>query len=164
MQKDTIQERVQQFREHLGLTKKIFSQETGMNLSSIYRIETGETKLSKAFLNILKIRFAANPDWILTGEGEMFITPKEYIDKGIELLGDEKFNAGIIRMLRDPRYAKLQSVIKMENVTEENIDDELRILLQKVAQLWQQGDERTKKVLVQFVGAFPEVGENEKNK
>ncbi len=83
MQKELSRERVKRFREYLGFEKKEFSQELGMNVSSIYRIESGEAKISKAFLNNLKIHFAANPDWVLTGEGEMFISPEEYIDNGI---------------------------------------------------------------------------------
>ncbi len=95
MRNKLSRERVKQFREYLGFKKKEFSQELGMNLSSIYRIQSGEAKTSRAFLNNLKIHFAANPDWILTGEGEMFISPKAYIDKGIELLGEQKIGAGI---------------------------------------------------------------------
>ena len=129
-----------------------------MNLSSIYRIESGETKITKAFLNILKIRFAANPDWIMTGEGDMFISPEEYIDKGIALLGEQKIGAGIISVLRDSRYEKLQSFIETEKAIDGKMDDELKELLQQVVKVWGQGDERNRRTVVQFVKAFLENG------
>lgn len=154
MQNGLVKKRVEQFREHLGLAKKDFSQEIGMNLSSIYRIESGETKVSKAFLNILKIRFAANPEWIMTGEGEMFISAKEYIDKGIELLGDQKISAGIASVLKDPQYEKIQSFIKAEKGIDNKINDELQVLLQQVFQVWEHGDEKTRKALVNFIRAY----------
>jgi hypothetical protein len=107
-------------------------------------------------VDLLKIYFMANPDWIMTGEGDMFITPDEYIDKGIAILGNERFSAGIIKILKDPKYEKFQSFIKMEKITEEKVDDELREFLQQMAQLWKQGDERLKQALLQIAQVFLE--------
>ncbi len=159
MPNDTIQERVQQFREYLGLSRKDFSQETGMNLSSIYRIEGGKTKISKAFLNILKIRFAANPDWILTGEGKMLIEPEEYITMGISLLGSGKLSEGFLKILQDPYFSEFRSYIAIDNLIKENFGNEQLEFLQQVSKIWQQGDERTRQLLKQFVKSFSEVGE-----
>ena len=161
MNLDTTGKRIQFLREHFGLSKPEFVEILNSSSSTIYRLEGDKgSGPSENFLNVLKIYFMANPDWIMTGEGDMFITPEEYIDKGIEILGNERFSKGIISILKDPRYEKVQSFIKMENVTEVKIDDELRGFLQQIDQLWKQGDERLKQALMQFVKVYLEVGEN----
>jgi len=157
MPKNTIQGRVQQLREYYGLSKKDFSLETGMNLSSIYRIEGGKTKISKAFLNILKIRFAANPNWILTGEGKMLMDPEEFITLGIALLGSLKLSEGFLKVLKDPKFSEFRSYVAMDNLVGECFSEEQLEFLQQAAQLWQQGDERIKLLLTQFVKSLAEV-------
>lgn len=164
MNLDTTGKRIQFLREHFGLSKPQFIEILNSSSATIYRLEGDKgSGPSENFLNALKLNFLANPDWIMTGEGDMFISPEEYIDKGIKILGNERFSAGIINILKDPRYEKLQSFIKMENVAEEKIDDELRVFLQPMVQLWKRGDERLKQALVQFTKVYLEVGE-EKNK
>jgi transcriptional regulator with XRE-family HTH domain len=160
MNLDTTGKRIQFLREHFGLSKPKFVEILNSSSATIYRLEGDKgSGPSENFLNALKIYFLANPDWIMTGEGDMFISPEEYIDKGIEILGNEKFSAGIINILKDPRYEKLQSFIKMEKVAEEKVDDELRTFLQQMLQLWKQGDERLKQALAQFVKVYLGVGE-----
>ena len=155
MNLDTSGKRIQFLREHFGLSKPEFVEILNSSSSTIYRLEGDQgSGPSENFLNALKINFLANPHWIMTGEGDMFIPPEEYIDKGIEILGNERFSAGIINILKDPRYEKLQSFIKMENVSEEKIDDQLLVFLQQMAQIWNQGDERLRQALLQFGRVF----------
>jgi transcriptional regulator with XRE-family HTH domain len=156
-----IGKRVQQVREYFGLTRKQFIEIIKVNLSTVSRIETGEHGPSEVFLDALLARFLVNPDWVKTGKGEMFISAKEYIDKGIELLGDQEISAGITSVLKDPQYERIQSFIKAEKGIDSKIDNELQVLLQQVFQVWEQGDERTRKALVNFIRAYLD-GEEDK--
>lgn len=155
MNLDTTGKRIQFLREHFGLEKPEFIKILNSSKSTIYRLEGDKgSGPSENILNALKINFLANPEWILTGEGDMFIAPEEYLDKGIEILGAERFSKGIISVLKDPRYEKLQSFINMEEIVKEKVDDELRVFLQQMVQLWKQGDERLKRALQEFVKGY----------
>ena len=155
MHLDTPGKRVQLLREHFGLDKPKFVEILDSSMATIYRVEGDKgSGPSENFLNALKINFLANPDWIMTGEGDMFIAPEEYIDKGIEILGNERFSKGIVSVLKDPRYAELQALIKMDDIAEEKLDAELRGFLIQMARLWKQGDGRLRQALLEFVKGY----------
>ena len=156
MNNDSIGTRIKHFREHFGLNQELFSEEIGWDQSVISRIERDKQEISNRFLNAMMLRFAANPDWIRTGEGEMVIAPEEYIANGIKFLGVHKYGAGLTKILNDPQYQELLMGIGIEHRIKENLNNELMAFLQQVARVWQQGDERTRKTLVQLVGAFAE--------
>lgn len=160
MNLDTAGKRIRFLREHFGLEKPDLIRILNSSKSTIYRLEGDKgSGPSENILNALKINFLANPDWIMTGEGDMFIAPEEYIDKGIEILGNERFSKGIVSVLKDPRYAELQALIKMDDITEEKLDAELRGFLIQMARLWKQGDERLRQALLEFVKGY--LGEEE---
>jgi transcriptional regulator with XRE-family HTH domain len=159
-----IGRRVKQVREYFHLTRKQFIQIIKVDLSTVSRIETGKQGPSEVFLDALLARFLINPDWVKSGEGEMFITSQEHIANGIKFLGVQKYGQGLVKILDDQQFAELQSFVAMNKFKKENFNDDLQELLQQVLNLWQQGDERTRKTLVQLVKALPGVGENEKNK
>jgi transcriptional regulator with XRE-family HTH domain len=160
MHLDTPGKRVQLLREHFGLDKPKFVEILDSSMATIYRVEGDKgSGPSENFLNALKINFLANPDWIMTGEGDMFIAPEEYLDKGIEILGNERFSKGIVSILKDPRYAELQALIKMSDIAEEKLDAELRGFLIQMARLWKQGDGRLRQALLEFVKGY--LGEEE---
>lgn len=155
MELNTTGKRIRFLREHFRLERLQFIEIINSSPSTISRLEGDQgSGPSENFLNALKINFLANPHWIMTGEGDMFIPPEEYIDKGIEILGNERFSAGIINILKDPRYQKLQSFIKMDDISEEKIDEPLLLFLQQMAQIWAQGDERLRQALLQFGRGF----------
>jgi transcriptional regulator with XRE-family HTH domain len=159
MQNNCIGNRVIQVRNHFGLKQGELSEEIGMDQGNVSKVERNLLEPSNRFLNALMLRFAVNPDWIKTGQGNMLIAPEEYIAKGITLLGSRKMSEGFLSILKDPRYSDFQSYIAMDDVIKENISDDLKGLLQQVITLWQRGDETINRTLVQFVGAFPENSE-----
>jgi transcriptional regulator with XRE-family HTH domain len=152
--------RVKQFRKHLRLTQEAFGEAIGMTHGNVSKIEKNEVSLSNAFLNAIKRRFACNSDWIITGEGEMFIAREEFIAIGIRYLGVKEYGEGLLKLLKDPEFVELNSLITTDNFIKENVSDELKIFLQQASQVWQQGDERTRKTLVNFVGAYLDEKEN----
>ena len=95
MKNTTPGDRVRQLRKHLNLTQLAFSEEIGMTHGNLSKIEKNQISKTKAFQKALKLRFFSNPLWIETGEGEMFISPEEYIADGIRYLGVQKYGEGL---------------------------------------------------------------------
>lgn len=134
-------DRVRQLRKHLNLTQSAFSEEIGMTPGNLSKIEKNQISMSKAFLKALKLRFFCNPDWIETGEGEMFISPEEHIADGIRYLGIQKYGEGLLKVLNDPQFAELRSMITIGEKATGKIDPELMSYLCYILNKWQQGDE-----------------------
>jgi hypothetical protein len=106
------------------------------------------------------LRFAANSEWIITGDGGMFISPEDYIARGIELLGSKTISEGFLSVLKDHRFAEFQAYLSMDKFQQEQNDEELQELLQLVSLIWQHSDKRNRRFLEQLVRAFPEFGGN----
>ena len=141
MKNATPGDRVRQLRKHVNFTQLAFSEEIGMTHGNVSKIEKNQVSPSKTFLKALKMRFSCNPDWIETGEGEMFISPEEYITDGIRYLGMRKYGEGLLKVLNNPQFTELRSMITIgENVTGK-LDPELMTYLCYILTKWQQGDE-----------------------
>jgi transcriptional regulator with XRE-family HTH domain len=53
------------------------SEEIGITKSAIYEIINGRVKkLSGTMVELLRLKYNINPDWLLTGEGKMFLPTK----------------------------------------------------------------------------------------
>lgn len=154
----SLGKRVKHFREHFGLNQGQLSEEIGLVQSVISKIESDKHEPSIRFLNAMMLRFGANPEWITTGEGEMFISPEDYIARGIELLGAKTMSEGFLTALQDRRFAEFQAYLSMDKVKQEQSDGVFQELLQLVSRVWRQGDERTRRMLAQLVKV---VAENE---
>ncbi|HBF39924.1 MAG TPA: hypothetical protein DDW50_21795 [Firmicutes bacterium] len=148
--------RVRHLREHFGLNQSQVSEEIGLAQSVISAIEKDKHEPSIRFLNAMMLRFGANPEWIMTGEGEMFIAPEEYIARGIELLGPALMSQGFANVLKDSRFTEFQSFLDMDKLNLESVNDELEEFLQQAAEVWYQGDGRIRRALSQFVKGYLE--------
>lgn len=70
----TAGERLRYLREEiLGINKFTMAKETGMSHSSIYSMEEGKVKVSKQAIKRISKAYGVNPEWLLTGQGEIFI-------------------------------------------------------------------------------------------
>jgi transcriptional regulator with XRE-family HTH domain len=141
MNENSPRERIIQFRNFLGQSQEEFSKEFGMSQSNISKIESGLVEVSDTLLYALMGRFAANPEWFKTGEGEMFLSSKEYLCNGIVSLGAEKIGEGLVEILKDPAYGELKSLIAVGEMVKEKLDPDLAAYLQYILNKWQQGDE-----------------------
>ena len=83
----TENERVREIRKVKGLTMRQFGEKIGVVGSTISDIENGRRSLNRQNLPAICREFNVNKDWLLTGEGSMFVE----LDKGEEItkfLGD----------------------------------------------------------------------------
>jgi transcriptional regulator with XRE-family HTH domain len=67
-----IGERLKIIRKKLSLNQKNLTKELGLSQGLYSNYESGRVKLSGKLIALLSIKFNINPDWLLTGEGEMF--------------------------------------------------------------------------------------------
>ena len=67
-----MNERVKMIRKQLGMTQEQLAQRLGIGKAALSMIETGKAGLSARNRNILVQELNVNPEWLETGEGEMF--------------------------------------------------------------------------------------------
>ena len=75
-------ERIKAIRKKLGLSQAEFAKGLDLSRSRIGYIEKGDRSLTDRTLNDMVREYAVNRDYILTGEGEMFID----LDKSSEII------------------------------------------------------------------------------
>ncbi len=156
---NSIGERIVLIRQQFEINQGQLSEEIGMNQGLVSKFEKNKREPSKGFLNAMMLRFGANPEWIMTGEGEMFITAEEYIARGIELLGPASMSRGFANVFRDSRFTEFQSFLDTDKFNPERGDDKLGEFLQQAAQVWRQGDGRIRRALSRFVKGYLEKDE-----
>jgi transcriptional regulator with XRE-family HTH domain len=76
---DTIQfgERLKSVRKELSLTLEKFGQEIGLSKGQTWEWEQGRHWPSSAFLRKIPLTHRINLNWLLTGEGSMFLDEKQ---------------------------------------------------------------------------------------
>ena len=67
-----INSRLRSIRKELSLTQENLARVLGIGKSALSMIETGKASLSERNKNILVQELNVNPDWLDSGEGEMF--------------------------------------------------------------------------------------------
>ncbi|MFI3331072.1 MAG: LexA family transcriptional regulator [Rikenellaceae bacterium] len=73
--------RLREIRQKLQLTQQAMAQYLGIGKSAMSMIETGKAALSERNKNILVKNLNINPQWLNTGEGEMFNSNKNNLSK-----------------------------------------------------------------------------------
>ena len=69
-----------------------------------------------------------------------------------------KFGEGLARILNDPQFAELQSVVAVREMVKERLDPDLTEYLQYIVNIWRQGDEKVRGwLMIQLEIAFQEV-------
>ena len=67
-----MRERLRLIRKELGLTQEALAQKLGIGKSALSMIETGRASLSERNRNIIVQELNVNPEWLETGQGQMF--------------------------------------------------------------------------------------------
>lgn len=77
MKSEQVGARVKEMRKALGMKQDELSSILGIGKSALSMIETGRAALSERNKNILIQELNLNPQWIESGEGEIFNSPLE---------------------------------------------------------------------------------------
>ena len=118
--------RLKMIRKELGVTQDVIAQKLGIGKSALSMIETGRASLSERNKNILVQEFNVNPDWLETGNGEMFTCAKECMsflrpsDRTIPYqsvpLYDVEGTAGLVPLFVDQQNQKPIDYIHIPNL------------------------------------------------
>ncbi|NLW46995.1 MAG: helix-turn-helix transcriptional regulator [Firmicutes bacterium] len=161
MHRKDIGARIKQIRLYYGVTQEDICQALGITQGHYSKLESGPNEPTETFLLAMKARFGVDPNWVLTGEGEMLISSEKYIAEGIELLGDQKFSEGLIKVLEDPRFAKLHSLVEAGGLVDSDIDEELAAYLRYILKNWHESERKRHWVMGQLEVAFRDVKQEE---
>ncbi|GEM_PF-930788 len=83
-------ERLKKLRQALGLSQKELAERLGLHIMTISRYERGKINPSFKFIELLKEKFKVNPQWLLSGEGQMFLEPSTVVRNDVVKVYDIK--------------------------------------------------------------------------
>ena len=69
-----INERIRGLRKSLGLTQQEFSSRLGISRNTVATYEVGPSSPSESALTLICKTWNVNPEWLRTGEGEMYFS------------------------------------------------------------------------------------------
>lgn len=138
-----LAKRIQKIREHFKISQEEFGKIIGLSQANISKMEAGSFEPTETTINAILARFAVNPVWIRTGEGEMLISPENYLKNGIALLGEEKMASGMAKLLESEEYSDLKALVGLNGLTS-CVSEEVAVYLRYIVNTWSQGDEKTR--------------------
>ena len=123
----TIQERIKQFIDYKGITPYKFCKDLEFSMGSLNKKGTIGTD---KYLKIIKYYTDLNPEWLLTGEGNMF--KEETVQEEVSANENE-----LITLLREKVKDK-EMIIKEKTKNIELLEERLKELQEQVKQLSRQ--------------------------
>lgn len=118
-----IGKRIKELREYLGLSQREFAEILGIHPLSISRYESGKSNPAPSVLKLIEDKFSVNPEWLLEGKGEMFLTPPPSEASKTELFGQ------IIGSNLDAVMEELAHKVLAEVMTERGIVHRKEVVL-----------------------------------
>ena len=80
-----MQDRIKNIRELLGLKQTEFAKKLDVPNSTIHKYENGVVEPSSKFLSKIAKKFNINMNWLLTGEGQMFLNDSSSDDNIVNI-------------------------------------------------------------------------------
>ncbi len=84
-----IGKRIRELRKALNLSQEAIADKIGVAKNTVYMWERGLFSPSKKVLKVMVQVLNVNPEWLLTGEGEMFLSHTEKVREPGAVYGDE---------------------------------------------------------------------------
>lgn len=152
---ENIGNNIRKLRKILNLTQVEFSNKLRISKGFLSNLEKGVRNPSSQLLKLISYEFSASEDWLKTGQGEMFISPKEIVKNQIARFGKRAILETI--NILNKEYDMLPTTfMAKESQTLYTANPELERMYNILHLLWTSGDERFKNwVSVQFDRAFP---------
>jgi transcriptional regulator with XRE-family HTH domain len=70
-----IKERIKEIREKLNISQRDFAQKIFISQTLLGDIELGNRTATERTIQLISTEFNVNKEWILTGQGDMFMAP-----------------------------------------------------------------------------------------
>lgn len=89
----TTGERIRLVRKQQNMNQSEFAKEIAVSTTTVCQLEVGKYNISRVTKHILCSRFHVNPEWLETGEGEMYINTdfaEDLVPDLVEILNSNK--------------------------------------------------------------------------
>ena len=83
---DSVNARVRELRERLGMTQTEFGRKLSLNRGIINNYEQGVTKVRESIIDLICIVYNVNREWLINGIGDMF-PPEQEDDRYFNAIG-----------------------------------------------------------------------------
>lgn len=74
-----MHERIREIRKYYGLTMEKFGERLGIKKNTVSQLENGVNNVTDQMVKAICREYDVNPDWLRTGEGEMFSNDEDYL-------------------------------------------------------------------------------------
>ncbi|MEA4926510.1 MAG: helix-turn-helix transcriptional regulator [Syntrophomonadaceae bacterium] len=147
-----IGERIKKLREAVKLTQEAFAERLKVTKGFISNLEKGRVLPSDQLIHLMSYEFSSSEYWLLSGEGEMFLSPKELIKAQIEKIGDQAYYDAYKSLLQESSLVVIENAYQYKGRQEPDLEKMLKFL----EDLWAVGDDNLRAwARVQFSRAFP---------
>lgn len=146
-----IGDRIKALRKKVKLTQEEFAGRLAISKGFVSNLEKDRVKPSAQLIRLISYEFAVSEYWLTTGEGEMFLSPKEIIQKQIDRIGEKAYFEAVRDMISrgDPA---IWAPITAASTGSHDLDYMITFLMR----LWEIPDEDMRAwARVQFARAFP---------
>lgn len=109
-----MKERISSVIQALGITKSKFAETLNVSPAFVSQMCSGAGKPSERTISDICEKFGVSPEWIKTGEGEMFLA-RDYEDEvaflvGKVLGGSNNFQKAVVRMICSRNEQELEAL------------------------------------------------------
>jgi SOS-response transcriptional repressor LexA len=109
----SVKDRIREVRNYIGLSQEALASSTGSKRTTIAGYENGISLPHAEFLTELSVKYRINPNWVLTGQGNMFNEvsgpPKSRLEQEFEEVIDSRTNPKFASI--EERLARLEASI-----------------------------------------------------
>lgn len=99
-----MNKRLRQLRKALGMNQEEMAAVLGIGQSTYSQFETGTYAIRPLYIDVLKGKYNVNPDWLTTGEGDMFIKSSK----------DEEFFAAFESLTDETKDLLIKLILKLQ--------------------------------------------------
>ncbi|MEW6423142.1 MAG: helix-turn-helix transcriptional regulator [Bacillota bacterium] len=152
-----VGDRIRRLRKSLKLNQIEFASRLRISKGFLSNLEKGVRKPSSQLLKLITYEFSASENWLLTGQGEMFISPEDAFKNLYKALTARHGERAVMNALHNIMKEHGLAVAAGRPVPQANTGDpELDRMVNTLYDLWATGDDRLKAwASVQFDIAIP---------
>jgi len=149
----SIGDRLKILRKSLKITQEEFASRIRVSKGFLSNLEKGIRNPSDQLLKLISYEFSSSENWLVNGEGEMFISPEEALKSQKTRLGERAFLEAVNNIMKENGLAM---AVGRPTHRPAASDPDLDRMLNTLYDLWTTSDDDMKGwIKVQYRHAFP---------